>query len=458
MNNKLSKVTLYSYGLGDLASQFVWTFIGTYLTVFYTDVVGFAPAIASMIMLVARILDVITDPIMGAVAERTTSKWGRFRPYILFGSPFLALFTVLTMTAPFGSGSAGIVWALFTYIFAGVFYTVVNIPYSSLSAVMTTCPDERNKLNANRSAGMNIGMIIINVFSAGLLLYFSTQSEVADSRGYMFTAILYAVISIPLFITVFKTSTEVVKPVTDYENVTIKDSVKNVVGNKYLMILMAVMFLQMLGFMGRIAVAAFYAIYCLGSFTLIAPLLTIPTIGGAIASRFVAPLTRKFGKKRTLAVSMVLQALGLFIIYLAPFDNIPMILAGTVIFGIFNIGFPITLSMVADAVDYQELKSGVRTDGTAYATYGLATKLGNAIGGSLGIMLIASFGYIANTEQAASTLAGINLTVNLIPAILFVLAACVLYFWKITDEVAEEVRICLNEEIEKKDEILEKLK
>lgn len=126
---RLSKKSIFSYGLGDLASQLVWSFVGTYLTVYYMDVVGLAPLAVSTILMVAKIWDAVNDPMMGGIAERTRTKWGRFRPYILFGAPFLGLFSVLTFTAPFGNGTAGIVWAVFTYIGAGMLYTLVNIPY-----------------------------------------------------------------------------------------------------------------------------------------------------------------------------------------------------------------------------------------------------------------------------------------------------------------------------------------
>ena len=135
--NRLSKKTLFAYGCGDFASNLCWTFVGSYLSVFYTDVVGMAPAIASMIMLIAKIWDGVNDPMFGMIAERTNSKKGRFRPYIFYGAPFLALFSVLTFTT-FGKGSAAVGWAAFSYIGCGMLYTVVNLSYGSLSTVMTT--------------------------------------------------------------------------------------------------------------------------------------------------------------------------------------------------------------------------------------------------------------------------------------------------------------------------------
>lgn len=442
-----SRLSIMCYGFGDLASQFVWTFVGSYLTIFYTDVVGLAPVVVSVIMMGARIWDAINDPMMGAIAERTKSKFGRFRPYIAFGCPFLAIFAVLTFTNPFsGSSTAGIMWAAVTYIIAGMLYTLVNIPYGAMPAVMTEDADQRNLINASRSVGMNLGMVIVNALSAGLALRFSASgAKVADGHGYLMTAIIYAVVSIPLFLLVFATAKEKIQPVGKPQKFSFKSTIGNLVKNKYLMIVTLIMTLQMTAFMGRIAVTAYYVIYCLGSFTMIALIMTIPSIGGIIGSFFVPFFARKFGKRNVLMGSMLVQAVGLIIIYLAPFNNMTMVLVGCWVFGLFNVGFPMTLSMVADAVDYMELKTGVRTDGTAYATYGLATKIGNAIGGAAGVLLLGMFGYVANAEQTAQALKGINIVVNLIPAILFVISAAACLLWNMSDKDMDEVRNKLRE-------------
>lgn len=446
MDNKLraSKAAVVCYGFGDLASQFVWTFVGSYLTIYYTDIVGLAPLAVSTIMIIARIWDAVNDPMMGALAERTKSKWGRFRPYIAFGAPVLAIASVLTFTNPFGgSSTAGVIWAAVTYIIAGMIYTLTNIPYGALAAVMTEDANQRNQINASRNIGMNAGMAIVNALSPILLLAFSAKgAEVADSRGYLMTVIVYGIISIPLFLIVFFTARENVKPLESSMNRKFSpaDTLKNLVTNKYLMIISAIMAVQMTAFMGRIAVCAFWVIYDLGSFTLISVIMTLPTLLGIVGSLFVPAAAKKIGKRNVLIVSMVAQAIGLLIMYLAPFDNITMVLAGDVIFGIFNVGMPMTLSMVADSVDYMEEKTGIRTDGTAYATYGLATKLGNAIGGAAGIMIMSAFGYVANAQQTPMAQRGINITVNLIPAILYVVAIAICFLWNMSDKDADEIR------------------
>lgn len=444
---RASRAAVICYGFGDLASQFVWTFVGSYLTVFYTDVVGLAPVVVSVIMMGARIWDAVNDPMMGAIAERTRSKFGRFRPYIAFGCPILAIMGVLTFTNPFGGSSkAGIIWAAVTYIVAGMIYTLTNIPYGALAGVMTEDADQRNQINTSRNIGMNLGMVIVNACSATLLLKFSgAGAEVADGHGYMMTAVIYGCISIPLFLMVFFTAKENVQPVSGVQKFSFKDTINNLIKNKYLMIVTLIMTLQMTAFMGRIAVTAYYVIYCLGSFTMIALIMTIPSIGGIIGSLFVPAAAKRFGKRNVLMGSMIVQGIGLLVIYFAPFDNMKMVLAGCWIFGLFNVGFPMTLSMVADSVDYMELKTGIRTDGTAYATYGLATKIGNAIGGAVGVLLLGFFGYVANAQQTAQAMRGINIVVNLIPAIIFFLAAAACLLWKMSDKDADHIRGQLRE-------------
>lgn len=444
---RASKAAVICYGFGDLASQFVWTYVGSYLTIFYTDIVGLAPLVVSAIMIIARIWDAVNDPMMGAIAERSHSRWGRFRPWIAFGCPFLAIFGVLTFTNPFGGGSAaGALYAAITYIIAGMLYTLTNIPYASLSGVMTEDAQQRNKINTSRNIGMNAGMVIVNACSASLMLFFSGKdAEVANGTGYMMTALVYGIISIPLFLIVFFTARENVGPSGAKKKFSFKETFGNLVKNKYLMIVTLIMAIQMTAFMGRIAVCSYYVIYCLGSFTLISVIMTIPSIGGIIGSLFVPAAAKKFGKRNVLMGSMIVQGIGLLIMYFAPFDNLALVIVGCCIFGLFNVGFPMTLSMVADSVDYMEYKTGIRTDGTAYATYGLATKLGNAVGGSVGVLLMSAFGYVANAEQTEAAKNGINTVVNLIPAILFFIAAACCLLWKMTDKDADDIRAKLKE-------------
>lgn len=440
---RASKAGVILYSCGDLASQFVWSFIGSYLTVFYTDIVGLTPAVAAAIMMAARIWDAINDPMMGAIAERTRSRWGRFRPYIVFGAPLLAIFSVLCFTNPFsGTSTAGVIWAAVTYIVTGMLYTLVNIPYGALASVMTEDAYQRNAINASRNVGMNIGILIVNGLTSVIMLHFSAAgSEVADGRGYFFTALIYAIISIPCFLAVFFSSKENVMPENKPEKFSLKVMLKNLVSNKYLMIMLVIMIFGMCAQMGRISVVIFYIMYDVGSFSLIPIIMLSPSILGIISSLLVPSVIKKIGKRNTLVIGYVGQALSLIAIYLMPFDNITGIIIANGLWGFFNVAFPCSLGMIADCIDKYEYDTGVRSDGVAYATYGLAQKLGTAIGSSCGILVMAAFGYVPNVQQTASAQAGINFTVNLIPAILAIAAALVaLIFWKLKDSEADEIR------------------
>lgn len=238
-------------------------------------------------MLIARIWDAVNDPMMGSVAENTRSKFGRFRPYIAFGCPFLAIFSVLVFVN-MGNGWRGILFSAVAYIVAGMMYTLVNIPYSSLAAVMTEDPGQRSLIGMSRSIGMNAGMIIVNACSAGMILHFSgAEAGAADEKGYMMTAMLYSVITIPLFFIEFLTSKEVIGGNGNAGRISPKETIRGVLSNRYLMVIFLVSTVQMCAFMGRISITSFYVIYCLGAFSLISLIMTIPSVGGIIGSIFV---------------------------------------------------------------------------------------------------------------------------------------------------------------------------
>lgn len=441
---RLSKKSIFSYALGDLASQMVWQFVGMYLTVYYLDVVGLAPAVASTIMLIAKIWDAINDPMMGGICERTNSKHGRFRPYILYGAPLLAIFSVLTFTAPFGNSAAGAIWATVTYIGAGMLYTLTNIPYGALAGVMTTHAEDRVKLNSARGVGMQAGIMFVSFCGALLLTKFSGSAEQITGRSYTLVAIIFAIIATPMFFLVFKNTKEVITPKATAQKVSFVDTIKIAATNKYLMIIVFVTIFQMVPYMARISTMAFYVGNCLGDFRLMSILMTIPGIGaliGNIVTPSVVKHLGKFGNRNALILSMLLKGVTFIWMFFVPYENIKLLIIVTCINAIMGFGFAPQLSMIADAIDYQDEKTGVRSDGVAFAVYGLATKLGGAIGSSVGIMLIAGFGYVAGEAVSQSALTGFNFTANLFCGLLHLVAAAIPFiFWKMTDKDADDIR------------------
>lgn len=448
---KLSLLTKISYGLGDLASQLVWTFVGSYLTIFYTDIVGLTPAIISMIMLVARVWDGINDPMLGAIAERTRSKFGRFRPYIFYGTPFLAVFSVLTFTSPGfgGNETAKVIWAMVTYIGLGMLYTVVNLPYGSLATVMSKSSAERTALNSYRMIGTNLGGVLLNMISMPLLVFFSGGKEnVLTTKGYVLTTIVFAVIAVPLFYMVFANSKEVVQPIAPDKKVSIKDTAKVILTDRPLMCIFFMMLFAMTGFFGRMGVVIYYYIYVLQRFDLITLFMTLPSLFAAISIFLFARFAKKIGKKNMLFLSFGLSAVSLLFIYTVDYTNIPMLIFGTAFYGLTNFGAPIIMSMVPDAIDNVENNTGIRADGTAYATISLATKFASALAGAVGVILLSSFGYVANAQQTEAAMKGINIVVNLLPAGCYILSLIPLALYNISEKRYEEIRKSLDAKAE----------
>jgi len=450
---RLSFSTKISYGLGDFASQLFWSFSGSYLTIFYTDVVGFTPAIVAMIMLVARILDGVKDPMIGVLADRTKSKYGRFRPYILYGTPFLALFSVLAFTAPgFGGNTeAKIAWALFTYIGLGLLYTVVNLPYGSLAAVMSKDSGERTALSSFRMLFTNLGSVLLAVISMPLILFFSGGTgEQITAKGYTMTALVLSVIAIPLFYMVFFKCKEVVQPINK-NKISIKDSFAAIVTSKSLICIFFILLVSLTAFFGRMGVQIYYYLYVIKRMDLIALFMPLPAIGAAIGIIVFARFAKNIGKKNMLYISYSLASLSLLLLYFVDFNNIPLLLIGTFIFGLTQFGIPLVIAMVPDAIDEMEDKKGVRADGTAYAATSIATKFASAIGGAATVSLLGFFGYVANAEQTAEAMNGINLVVNIAPAILFLLAIIPVKLYGLTEEKAAKIRESLDEKHLNKD-------
>lgn len=437
---RLSKKTLLAYGMGDFASNLTNTFMGSYLSIFYTDVVGLAPAVVSAIMLIARIWDAINDPMFGAVAERTNTKRGRFRPYIFWFTPFLALAAVLTFTTMGGEGGA--LYAAVTYIIYGMLYTVVNLSYGSLSTVMTTNPEDISLLTSWRMMGTNLSSVILSALSPVIMGAIS-GSDTFTGKSYTVTMLLYAIVSIPMFYFVYANCKETVKPVNAGQKVPLSTSLKTVGTNKPLMLVFAMMIFQMFAFFGRMGVVIFYIIYVMQKPQYISIFMALPSIMTIIGIFFTKNYIVKWGKKRLVAVGYAGAGLTLIIMYFCDPGNMPLMIILHALYGFFCFVFPIPMSMIPEAIDYMEDKKGVRTDGLAYAAISLSTKIGNALGPAAALMIMGIFGYVANAQQTAQAMNGINLSCNLVFGICYLLAMIPLVFYPLNAEKNKQIQASL---------------
>jgi len=447
---KLSTMSKVLYGTGDLASSFIWSFLGSYLSVFYTDIVGITPAIVSAIFLFSRIWDGVNDPMFGAIAERTKSKYGRFRPYLLYGSPLLALSGVICFTAPFtGPGPGKVIFAAITYNIVGMLYTAVNLSYGALSGVMTFDPKERTELFSWRMMGTNFGGVFLNLITMPMLLFFSgtNDGETLTARGYTVTIAVFGVAAVGLFILLFASSKEVVKPSTEAQNVTVKESIKTCIMNKPLMCVFFILLFLTTGLFGRLGLMIYYLIYVVRRFDLIPVFMMLPTLCTFISIFITKFFADKVGKRKMIIIGYTGSALCLIMTYFVDTTNIPMLLALFAGYGFFMYTTPLGMSFIPEAIDYAQEKFGIRSDGVAYAATSLATKFANAIGASLGLIIMGVFGYIANAEQTAQSITGIKLVVNIMPAAFILLAIIPTLMYPLTPEKNAEIRARLQAKI-----------
>jgi len=431
---KLSLKEKASYGLGDFASQLSWQVVSSYLLVFYTDVFGLAPAMISIILLVARVWDGINDPMMGMIMERTKSRWGRFRPYLLFMGPIMALFNVLTFLAPNIGGTAKIVYAFVTYIGLGMSYTAINIPYGGLATVMSTDTSERASLNMWRTIGAFSGAFFVNLATMRLIQFFGK----GGGNGYLMTVIIYSIASVPMFFICFKNCKERCAPKPG-QHITIQESIHCVVANKPLLAVMLYSFLQNLSMNLRLGTLAYYFIYVVGNPTLMATLLPMEIVCAIISTPIGTKFANKVGMKKASIIGSIIRSVAIALLFFVDPSNIALLTALTVIVGLSNFFGATTNTMVATCIDYAEDKLGVRADGTIYAASSLVTKIASAVAGSVGVLAIAAFGYVANASQSPSALMGIRYTSQLIPAILCLASGISLALYHLSESDHKEI-------------------
>lgn len=445
---KLSKKVKMIYGLGDVASNFCNYFTGAFLTIFYTDVVGILPAVVSAIIFGARIWDAVNDPMFGVIAERTHTKWGRFRPYILFGTPMMAIFLILTFMAPFSGDNAKVIYATMTYIVLGMITTAVNLSYGSLSSVMTRDPEDRVELNFWRMIGANGGQMILNAIVMPIVLFFSTESGQStatqpNAKGYLFTAVILAIGMTILFMIVYKNCQERIQP-DSKEKIPFNVSIKSVFQNKPILCLFATLFCYIIGLNIHTGLLIYWITYVVKRTDLAALLMTLPSICTLIALFATKNLTRKYGKKKMLLICYAGLIVAQLLLWKADTTNIAMLVVFSALWGFFKFASPIQMGSVPECIDYAEEKFGIRCDGFAYAFVSLATKIGPAIGPSLGLLFLGS-GYVPNAEQTAETIKNINFAVNFLPIVFFALAMIPAAMYPITREKAAEMSARLQE-------------
>ena len=457
------------YGLGDMASSMFWKIFGMYLLFFYTKVFGISPAAVGTMLLVTRFYDAITDPLMGIIADRTNTRWGKYRPYLLwFAIPF-AFIGVLTFYTPDFSTTGRLVYAYITYMLMMTVYTIVNVPYASLLGVMSSDPKERNTLSSYRMFFAFIGSFITFMLLQPLVDFFNGKfnpqpeamkvltdnaSISEDPIGWTWAVAVIGIICAFLFFLCFKWTRERVKPVNEQQDTSIKKDLKNLLKNYPWWILMVSGIAALLFNAIRDGVALFYfADYIQVNYktpyfgwTLATIYLLVGQAANMVGVALAAPLSNRFGKKKTYMIAMVGTAVfSVFFFRLTP-DQIGLILTLQILISICaGYVLPLLWSMYADIVDHQELKTGRRATGLIFSSSSMSQKMGWALGAALTGWLLAWFGYNQDvTIQSEQAIYGVRLMMSWLPAISCVLAVIGMAFYPLSEKKVKEITVELN--------------
>lgn len=429
-NQKLSLGEKVGYAMGDVASNFYWRVFDVFLFIFYTDVFGLSPIAVGTMMLVTRLIDAFSDPIMGALADRTQTRFGKFRPYLLWGIIPIAAAGILTFTVPDLNDGGKLIWAYCTYIFMMLAYTFINVPYGALLGVVTCDSQQRTTLTSFR---------FIGAFSGGTLVAYMTPKLVAllgdgnEALGWQLTMAVYGVVALVLFLITFLATKERISPPVGQKTPVIQD-IKDLLANKPWLVLFTLALVIMMTISLRGSVGTFYFKYYVGREDLIGTFLTIYMISLAVGAASTPLLTKFLDKKKLLMLLMGLVAGLSVVFYFVPSDQIWLMYTLQGAIGLcLGPKSPLVFSMYADTADYSHWKTGRRATAMVFSAAAFAQKLGGALAGAMIGWMLGSLGYVANQSQNAGSEHGIVLLMTLIPGSFAVLAVFVVRFYQLDE-------------------------
>lgn len=446
MSNDHQRLTVaekVGYGFGDLASNLFWQMLSIYIAKYYTDVFLLSAAAMGTMMAVTRVADACIDPIIGTIADRTNTRWGHFRPYLVWMAIPLALAAVATFTTPHLAGTGKLIYAYATLMLMMFTYSAINIPYSALLGVLTPNSEDRTSASSFRFAMALLPLFFIVNSTIPLANFFGGSDT--SPFGWQMAMVVYSCIAVGLFFLTFAMTRERVQP-PDRQKPSLSKDLGDLLRNRPWMVLCAVGIAALTYTNLRGAVIVYYFDYVVPNgkqyFSGVMTAGAVAFIVGVIAT---APLARTFGKRNFYMASMTLAALTTAGFYFIPPANIALVWTGHVLISLFSAPTaPLVWAMYADTADYSEWKWGRRATGLIFSAGSFAQKFGWAIGGGGAGWLLAYFNYIPNVVQSPRTINGILLLTSVIPSVAAVLAIIALWFYDLDDRtvarMGEELR------------------
>ncbi len=441
------------YGFGDMASSMFWKLFGSYLMIFYTDVFGLPAAVVGTLFLVTRVWDSAFDPIVGVVADRTHTRWGKFRPYLLTLAVPFSVIGVLTFITPSLNDSGKLIYAYVTYSLMMMVYSAINVPYASLLGVISADPKERNTLSTFRMAFAYVGSFIALLLFMPMVNFFSNHSKELTNQqhGWTMAVIVIAVMCALLFIGCFVLTKERVKPMRE-KQAPLKEDLKDLWKNRPWWILLGAGVAALVFNSIRDGATVYYFKYFIVeenyetvsffgvSFVLSGLYLSIGQIANIAGVILAAPVSNRIGKKQTYMGAMSIATILSIMFFWFDKDNMAMIFIFQILISICaGSVFPLLWSMYADCTDYSELKTGNRATGLIFSSSSMSQKFGWAIGSALTGWLLAYFGFRANEVQNAEAIQGIKMFMSFLPAVGTVLSVLFISIYPLSEKKMVEI-------------------
>jgi sugar (glycoside-pentoside-hexuronide) transporter len=431
--HKLTVTEKVGYGFGDLASNLFWQMFSIFIAKYYTDVFLLGAATMGTMLLVTRIGDAFIDPVIGAMADRTRTRWGFFRPYLLWMAIPMALTAIATFTVPSFGGTGRVVYAYVTLSLMMIAYSAINIPYSALLGVLTPSSEDRTSASSYRFVMALLPVFVIVNTAIPMAQHFG-GGDVNSAAGWQMTMIIYSVAAVLLYWLTFAMTTERVQPEPGQKS-SLKNDIKDLFANRPWVVLCVVGIAALTYANIRGTVAIFYFENVVpGGKDYFGPIMTTGAIAFIVGVMITAPLSKIFGKRNFYMFSMALTALFSAAFYWVPAQNIALVWAAHALISFCAAPTaPLVWAMYADTADYSEWKCGRRATGLIFSAASFAQKFGWAIGGAGTGWLLAYFGYQPNAVQSAHTIDGIMLMMSLIPTVGAVIAIAALWFYELDE-------------------------
>lgn len=439
-----SKLTLskiierFSYGCGDFGCNIIYTAMSAFLLFYYTDYAGVSSLAVGTIMMVSRIFDGVSDIIMGVIVDRTKSRFGKARPWLLRMCVPFALSGILLFSVPASWAAAPkLVYVFITYnLVSTVIYTAINVPYSALNALMTQDPYERSVLSIFRNLLATAGTLIINTFTLPLVEFFGN-----NAAAWTKTFCVFGVLAVAAFLINFFGTKERVKPVASESGVEVKVpfgvGIMALFKNKYWIMMTGMLALFFLMYSVNGGATVYYAKDILGDKNLVGTINGIFNIVQIAAMFFIAMLVKRFGKRNVFALGLVFDIIGMLVLNFSG-GTMSLIVISSIIRGIGNACGGATMwAMVSDTIDYGEWKTGVRTEGLVNSACSFGYKIGNGIGSALLGLILEVGGYVGEAAvQSVSALNSIKLCFVWIPIIIYLIGLVIMGFYHLDKEFA----------------------